>query len=92
MKIVLSKLKKSNDKIFFISLVCDKKELARRVLDKSRKKFCKTKTIAELKYLLSIKNYNSTFPGSETLKIDNTNLSPQKTAGIIKKFINKFNK
>ena len=84
----LKKLKKILDKydskLRAVQLVCDKKELKKRVIDESRKKFNKTHTIKELEYLFSIKNYKSTFSEIETITIDNTNVSPSKVAQKIK--------
>ncbi len=84
----LKKLKKVLDKydskLKAIKLICDKEELKKRVVAKSRKKFNKTHTIKELEYLFSIKDYQSIFPEIKTITIDNTKLSPTKVAQRIK--------
>ena len=68
----------------FVHLICNKEELKKRVVSDSRKKFRKTQTIEELEFLLSIKDYKSSFPNSKTFLIDNTNLLPKKVAKQIK--------
>ncbi len=77
-------LDKKNGQLQFVHLVCNKDELKKRVLGESRKAFKKTKTIEELEYLLSIKDYVSIFPGSKTLELDNSILTPQDVAQKIK--------
>jgi len=85
----LRKLKKILDKynsnLRAVQLTCDKEELRKRVVAKSRKIFNKTHTIKELEYLFSIKDYKSTFSEIETITIDNTNVSASKIAQKIKK-------
>ena len=77
-------LEKNNCSLRFVHLTCNKDELKKRVLGESRKAFKKTKTIEELEYLLSIKDYISTFPNSNTSELDNTDLMPQDVALRIK--------
>ena len=86
-KEIKQKLKKYKTNLFFVHLHCNEKELHKRVLMDSRKEFKKTTNLKELKYLLSIKDYKSTFPNSQTLEIDNTYLSPNKAA---KKIVEHF--
>jgi len=77
---------KNNCKLKFVHLICEKGGLKKRVISDSRKKFHKTKTIKELKFLLSTKDYKSSFLNSETFKLDNTKISPKKTAQKIKDY------
>jgi len=77
-------LDKHQIKLNFVHLTCDESELKKRVLNVSRKKFKKTKTIKELNYLLSVKDYQSVFPNSNTLNIDNTKITAKKMAKQIK--------
>jgi len=77
-------LDKYNCKLRAVQLTCDKKELKKRIVNGSRKKFNKTHTVKELEFLLSTKDYKSTFSKIETLTIDNTKTSPTKTAQKIK--------
>lgn len=74
----------NNCKFRAVQLTCDENELFKRVLDKSRKEYCKTKSIEELKYILSNCDLSSTFSGIETIKINNTHLSPKEVAKLIK--------
>lgn len=78
-------LDNNNSKLKFVQLKCNKEELKKRVLDDSRKQFKKTQSIEELEFLLSIQDYKSSFPGSNTVIIDNTCLPPLETANKIKK-------
>ena len=84
----LRKLKKILDKydskLRSVQLTCDNKELKKRVVAESRKKFNKTHTVKELEYLLSIRDFKSTFSDIETITINNTKLSPSKVVQKIK--------
>ena len=80
-------LDKYKCKLKLVHLSCDKEELKKRIIQDSRKKFKKTHTIEELEYLFTIKDYDSSFPKSDTLKIDNTNISAKKVAQKIKDLI-----
>ena len=86
-KTIETKLKKYNSKIYFIHLACDEKILEKRVVNKARKKFRKTKTTKELKYLLATKNYQSSYRPNKNLKIDTSNISSQKIADQISKLL-----
>ncbi len=77
-------LVKHHCNIKFVHLTCTREELKRRVTDASRKEFKKTKTVKELEFLLSIKDYTSTFPKADTLSLDNTHLSAKEVAKKIK--------
>ncbi|MCK4319309.1 AAA family ATPase [Candidatus Micrarchaeota archaeon] len=79
-KKLLKRLEKYKTDLCFVHLSCNMGELRKRILANSRKKFKKTKNLKELEYLLSIKDYGSTFPNSKTLEVDNTKISPKKVA------------
>lgn len=75
------KLVESNDgKVCFVLLVCDKKELEKRVMEESRRKFGKVNNRVILNELLD--KYELFMPVSqqESLCLDTTNLSPQESA------------
>lgn len=84
---LIKKLKKYKVKIYLVHLSCDEDELRKRVLRESRKRFKKTKTVKELDYLLTVKDYKETLPGWKTLKIDNTKISAKEVAKKIKKLL-----
>ena len=76
-------VRKYGGKIYFVHLSCTATELRRRVTNPSRKRFKKTKTAAELDYLLSIKEYDKEFPGAHSMGLDTSAVKPAAAAGII---------
>ncbi len=81
---IIRKIKKHNGMVYFVQLVCSRGELFRRVKDESRKGFSKIKTTKILNELISSHDLFSSVPYKQNIKIDNTNLSPNKVAKIIK--------
>lgn len=75
--------KKQGGEAFLIHLICEEKELYRRVISKNRKKYSKTTTVKDLKKRLS-KWKQGDYPNKTNLTIDNTKLTAKKTAKIIK--------
>ena len=73
-------------KLMAVQLFCKKEELKKRVISESRKQFKKTQTLEELEYLLSLKDYESSFEEVETFCIDNTNMTPKEAAEKIKEY------
>lgn len=82
---IIRTLKKYKSEVNFVKLSCNKKELYKRISNESRKNTYKTNTKEEMDWMLKNKDYSKKVPNVETLEIDNTTLSPKKTALIIKK-------
>jgi len=78
--------KKYGGRLVFVHLSCHEKELYKRVINKSRKKYWKTKTKKDMEWMLKNKNYEKTFEGATILKIDNTKIPAKKVAQQIKKY------
>lgn len=79
-KKVIQVVEKHGGKVLFIQLYCRQKELEKRILHKSRKKFNKIKSLEIFKKVTQEYNLFSPIPHQESLKIDNTSLSAEKTA------------
>ncbi len=78
-----------NGGIFYgVQLVCDDKELLRRVKNESRKEFSKLKNVKIAKDLLDKYDHITPAPIKNNLVINNTNLTPKKVADIIIKNCN----
>jgi hypothetical protein len=67
----------------FVRLEAHPEELERRVVHQSRHEFKKLRTAEELRALLKNWDVMQKIPGVYTHNIDNTNLSPEETAGFI---------
>ncbi|MBU3964855.1 AAA family ATPase [Patescibacteria group bacterium] len=83
-KKIIKKVKKYNGQVLFVKLSCTEKELQRRLKYPPRKAF---KKINDVKIINSIKkkfNLDTVIPFVENQIIDNTSLSPQKVARMIK--------
>jgi len=87
LKKVINQAKKYNGKIFFAHLVCDHKELFKRLKHPSRKIFKKLKDTKKMKEIVRKQEVFSDVPFKPNLRIDNTRISPAKTAKLIKNFI-----
>jgi broad-specificity NMP kinase len=73
--------------VCLVLLVCEKSELEKRVLEKSRLKFNKANNLKILHEILEKYDLSSPVPERESLVIDNLNLSPETVANqIIKHF------
>ncbi len=81
---IVRKVKKHNGMVYFVQLICSRGELFRRVKDESRKGFSKIKKTKILNELMNSHDLFSGVPYKQNIKIDNTNLSPNKVAKIIK--------
>jgi tRNA uridine 5-carbamoylmethylation protein Kti12 len=84
----IKELCKQKGKLYFIQLTCNKSELFKRVKHDSRKNFHKIKKINQLNELFKKFDLLTTIPKSNSLIIDNSNLSPKKTARKIKEHYN----
>ncbi len=77
---LLNLVKSNGGEICFVLLVCDKKELAKRVKSKSRRKFGKINNTVKLNELLDKYELFSPVPQQATLCLDTTHLSPPRAA------------
>ena len=82
-KNVIRIVKKYRGKVLFVKLVCDEKELRRRIRHPSRKAYRKLRKVKNLlatrqKYIL-----DATIPFGKSYIIDNTSISPKKAAVMI---------
>ncbi|MFA4975774.1 MAG: AAA family ATPase [Candidatus Paceibacterota bacterium] len=87
LKKVIDKAKKHNGKIFFIHLLCEHKELFKRLKHPSRKFFKKLKDVKKLNEVIKKHEIFSDVPFKPNLSIDNTKISPKKVAKLIVEFI-----
>ena len=85
---VVAKVRKYNGKVVLIKIVCEEKELRRRLTHPSRKTFNKLSSIKVLQSIRKKFDLNAVLPFGETHIIDNTKLSVKKTALMIKKLCN----
>lgn len=83
-KKVIKIIKKHNGEVCFVQIHCDKSELIKRVKHSSRKNYAKIKSVKLLKETIKKRDAFSNVPYVKNLVIDNTKLSPKKTAEIIK--------
>ncbi len=85
----VAKIVKKNGGIFYpVHLVCEDKELFKRVIHPSRKKFRKCNTPKELKWMLKYRDYHTSLPMKNNFIINNTRISAKRTAKIIKDHFN----
>lgn len=77
-------VEKHNGKVYFVHLDATDKKLFKRVKEKSRKKYNKFSSVKALKKFLRGFEVHKSLSFKNQLEIDNTNLSPKKTALIIK--------
>ena len=78
-------VKKHGGQVCFVRLICEYKELAKRVKHPSRAKFGKIKTLSLLNERIVNAGGVSEVPGVHSFTLDNTKLSAKKTAHLIKK-------
>lgn len=74
--------------IKYVRLICDKNNLLDRVENLDRKKTTKLKDRNKLEILLKENNYVNNIKNSNTLVIDNSNISPEEVAFNIKTYYN----
>lgn len=77
-------MKKYKGKIHFVNLVCDKKELHKRVKHASRENFDKLRSVRGLNLIFKKYELFSSIPYVKSLRIDNTSITPKQTAKKIK--------
>ena len=87
LKKIVMQAKKHNGKILFVHLVCDHKELLKRVKSPSRKMFRKIKTHNKIRKIMKLYDLLSDVPYKQNLVIDNTKIPPSAVAKKVKKFI-----
>lgn len=81
-KDIIRRVEKNGGRVCLVGLYCDKKELLRRIRSRSRKNFFKIRSPGRLEQLM--KRYEfSTVSFRKGLIIDNTRISPKKTAQMI---------
>lgn len=83
---IVRRVKKHGSEVCFVQLYCDKNELIKRVKHSSRKSYAKIKSTKLLREVIRKHDSFSSVTFAKNLKIDNTKLSPKKTAEIIKKY------
>lgn len=82
-KDIIRKVKKYDGRICLVQLYCDRKVLLRRVKGKSRHGFFKIRSSSQLDTLLKRYNHFSAMPFGKNLRIDNTQMPPDKAAALI---------
>lgn len=82
------KLKKlvggSGGSMCFVRLFCNQKTLEKRIKNEDRKQYKKASRIKALRNMQSKYDLTGSMPGVESLSIDNSKVTPKKTAEIIK--------
>jgi len=73
--------------IYFIRLYCEMHELEKRVTEDSRKTFSKSQSVEQLRNILELHNLNEKIPIEDYLEINNTNLSHDRVALMIKEHV-----
>ena len=66
--------------VYFVLLTCDANELKRRIVREDRRKFAKANTVEMMEMFLKTYDLSSPVPGTDTLAIDNTEVSPAEVA------------
>ena len=66
--------------ICFVHLVCERAEIERRVLEKSRRKFRKVRDLKLLNEIFDKYDFSAPVPGRDSLQIDNTQVSARAAA------------
>ena len=79
---VVDLVEAEDGRVLFVQLTCDRKILEQRVVDPERQRFRKIGSLEKLNKVLA-KDYLSEIPSSESLVIDNSNLSPDEAASQI---------
>jgi len=80
---ILQKVERSRGTVCFVRLQCNKKELERRVTNRTRKKLGKIATKKLLNDLFRKLELNSEVPFRPNLTVDTESMSPKKTARVI---------
>ncbi|PIR87146.1 MAG: hypothetical protein COU11_01880 [Candidatus Harrisonbacteria bacterium CG10_big_fil_rev_8_21_14_0_10_49_15] len=79
-KKIINRVKKHGGEVCFVQLLCEEGELKKRIKNASRKKFSKMKKIASLKDVMEKHDLVSGMPFENNFIVNNTKLSPRKTA------------
>jgi len=87
LKKVIKTVESNKGQIYLIHLLCEEKELLKRVKNKSRKKHLKTTSISKLKKSLKTWDFTTKYPHKKTIQIDTTKLSVKETT---KKILSKI--
>ena len=82
---IVRQARKHNGKILFVHLVCDQKELFKRIKHPSRKAFGKVKSSKTLREIMQRRDIFSDVPHKPNFVIDNSKISPRKAALLIQK-------
>ncbi len=77
---VMSAVEKRKGRVFLVKLTCSRKELFKRLKAESRNAHGKLKSPKVLREIMSNNRLDEVVPFGKTLVIDNTKLSPRKTA------------
>lgn len=78
-------VEKNRGKVYFVRLICDQKEILRRVKKRSRKKFNKFKSPEQVTKFMKRFDVHASFNFRNQLEINNTNVSAKEVAKQIKK-------
>jgi tRNA uridine 5-carbamoylmethylation protein Kti12 len=81
---VIEIVEKHNREIYFVQLHCNKAELEKRVLSSDREAFGKVKNVEALREIMNKWDLLSAIPHKSSLSIDNSYLSAEEVAKIIK--------
>jgi shikimate kinase len=82
---IVRQAKTHNGKILFVHLVCDQKELFKRIKQPSRKAFHKVKKSKTLREIMKRRDIFSDVSYEPNFVIDNSKISPRKAANLIQK-------
>jgi len=77
---IVQAVEENGGEICFVLLTADKSELEKRVLDESRRKYGKAKTVEMMRYFFDTYDLFSPVPERESLCIDNTSISAEAVA------------
>lgn len=88
MRKIKSLVEKYGGKVYWVQLICSKKELLRRIKNPARRRFNKIKKTKTLLEAMKKHEMLKPVPLPNNITVENTKVNPKKTAVIIK---NKFN-
>lgn len=77
---ITRRVEENGGEVCFVQLLCDKETLKQRAKNESRKKYSKAASDEIMEYFFETYDLFSPVPDRETLRIDNTDLPPDKTA------------
>jgi hypothetical protein len=81
---LVQRMKRNKSETLFVQLTCNQQELEKRVTKRDRRQYNKIRHVKNLRHMMRKYDTMKIAPFSNTISIDNTNVSPKRVARIIK--------